>query len=153
MSNTNGNNEPPQVSTGIKQPALLKLWSDMTACKLDEKKWRALAPTDENGAIIDPTTTNNIAGDDEMTLSQQTSCRGLYKRITDLMQDGYIAYKTKEIRKQQQQQLSDQQQQKQEAQETLVQNVKIHHFSQTTSSTRKRFTMDDEKQQNKEAQE
>ena len=111
----NSEHDLASISTGIKQPKFLKLWSEMTTCKLDEKKWQA-----SNNQVHSP---SSSATNDEMTLSQQSSCRGLYKRITDLMQDGYIAYKTKELQNQAP---------NNEAAQQRTQQQHDHHFSPST---------------------
>jgi hypothetical protein len=64
----------------LKQPKLLKLWSEMTRCKFDETKFA----NDSN---------------DTWKPSESNSCRGFYRKITDLMQDGYLLYKTNEMKK------------------------------------------------------
>jgi hypothetical protein len=65
------------------QPAIFKVWNKMSFCAIDAER----AKKRQNG---------------EQIIDEASPCRGVYRKMTDIIEDAYYVYKSsQELRKQQ----------------------------------------------------
>jgi hypothetical protein len=69
-------------------PMLLKLWSDMTHCQFDANN---NARYQQQSSTMNDNSNNN---------NNNPSCRGLFRRVNEILQDTYVIYKASEKNKQ-----------------------------------------------------